>query len=87
MQKLRKITRENLKILGWTVSEKVTEESIGYDIPIELIEESLDDTTVEDVKEMIRDNIISGIKMHVCILLFTVLCICFGVFIGKIFFY
>lgn len=86
MQKLRKITRERIDVFGLNVINKTKEESFGYDIPIELIEDSLDDITVDDVKKMLRDNVLCGLRLNLIIFLSVILCIAFGMFLEKIIF-
>ena len=81
MQKLKKITHETTKILGINIIDKVKTETFGYDIPVELIAESLD-----DVKKMLRDNVLCGLRLNLTIFLFVILCVAFGIFLHKFFF-
>lgn len=86
MQKLRKITRETIYVFGVNVINKTKKESFGYDIPVELIAESLDDVTVDDVKKMLRDNVLCGLRLNLTIFLFVILCVAFGIFLHQFFF-
>ena len=85
MQNYQKVSNETVKILGFKVAEKHKEEVYGCNMLQELIDKELNEETIQDVKELIRDNVLCGLQLNLIIFLVIILCIAFGIFLQKYF--